>query len=242
MTKSIAATTQSKAVKVAGFMFLFAFIVPTLNWAFLLSNFNVADNALATANNIIGNQFLFRIGISIELFMSVGLIILGLALYIILKPINKNYALLALLLKLAEATLMAVTVLIPFIALQILSGADHITEISQEQLQLPIGLIFNSHTAITSVAMVFLGLDMMIFSYLFFKSNYIPKILAGFGILSFAFIFIQSLMFIIVPGSATKPIFQIIFWAPSGLFEIIIGLWLLIKGIDVQQVNNQVAT
>ena len=231
MTKSIAATTQSKAVKVAGFMFLFAFIVPTLNWAFLLSNFNVADNALATANNIIGNQFLFRIGISIELFMSVGLIILGLALYIILKPINKNYALLALLLKLAEATLMAITVLIPFIALQILSGDEHLALISLEQLQLPIGLIFNSHTAITSVAMVFLGLDMMIFSYLFFKSNYIPKILAGFGILSFAFILIQSLMFIIVPEYATQPIFQIIFWAPSGLFEIIIGLWLLIKGI-----------
>ena len=240
MTKSIADTTQRKAVKVAGFMFLFAFIVPTLNWAFLLSEYNVADNALATASNIMANQLLFRIGISIELFLSVGLIILGLALYIILKPINKNYALLALLLKLAEATLMAVTVLIPFIALQILSGDEHLAAISLEQLQLPIGLIFNSHTAITSIAMVFLGLDMMIFSYLFFKSNYIPKILAGFGILSFAFIFIQSLMFIIVPEYATQPIFQIIFWAPSGLFEIIIGLWLLFKGIN--QVNNQVAT
>ena len=91
---------------------------------------------------------------------------------------------------------MAVTVLIPFIALQVLSGDLHLTAITQEQLQLPIGLIFNSHTAITSIPMVFLGLDMMIFSYLFLKSKYIPRALAMFGILSFALILIQSLMFV----------------------------------------------
>ena len=108
-------------------------------------------------------------------------------------------------------------------------------DFTKEQLLLPLGLIFNSHTAITSVPMVFLGLDMMIFSYLFFKSKYIPRILAGFGILSFALILIQSLMFMLAPEHAMKSINQIIFWAPSGLFEIIIGIWLLLKGINVQE-------
>ena len=83
--------------------------------------------------------------------------------------------------------------------------------------------------------MVFLGLDMIVFSYLFFKSKYIPKILAGFGILSFALIFIHALMYIIAPEYAMMPINQIIFWVPSGLFEIIIGIWLLSKGLNVQQ-------
>ena len=83
--------------------------------------------------------------------------------------------------------------------------------------------------------MVFLGLDMMVFSYLFFKSKYIPRILAGFGILSFALIFIHALMFILAPKYATMPINQVIFWAPSGLFEIMIGIWLLSKGVKVQQ-------
>jgi len=231
MTNRNIDTTESKAVKIAGFMFLFVFIVPTLNWALVLSQLNVANNAMATARNILTNEFIFRMGITIELFMSVGLIVLGLALYVILKPVHKNFALLGLILKLVEATLMAVTVLVPFIALQVLSGDEHLTAIPQEQLELPIGLIFNSHTAITAVPMVFLGLDMMIFSYLFFKSRYIPRILAGFGILSFAFILIQSFMFMLAPEYATMPINQIIFWAPSGLFEIVIGIWLLVKGI-----------
>ncbi|MGB5227390.1 DUF4386 domain-containing protein [Eudoraea sp.] len=226
--------SQKKAVKIAGFMFLFAFIAPTLNWALVLSKLNVSGNALATANNIVANEFVFRMGITIELFMSVGLIILGMSLYVILKPINKNFAMLALLLKLVEATLMAVTVLLPYIALQVLNENSQTAVFTQEQLLLPIGLIFNSHTAITSVPMVFLGLDMMIFSYLFLKSKYIPRILAGFGILSFALILIQSLMFMLAPEYATKPINQIIFWAPSGLFEIIIGIWLLVKGISAE--------
>lgn len=233
ITNRIADLSQKKAVKIAGFMFLFAFIAPTLNWALVLSKLNVAGNALATANNIVENEFVFRMGITIELFMSVGLIILGLALYVILKPVNKNFALFALLLKLIEATLMAVTVLLPYIALQVLSGNPQTTMVTQEQLLLPIGLIFNSHTAITSVPMVFLGLDMMIFSYLFLKSQYIPRLLASFGILSFAFILVQSLMFLLAPEYAMEPINQIIFWAPSGLFEIIIGIWLLVKGISV---------
>ncbi len=232
-------TSHRNTVKVAGFMFLFTFIVPTINWAFVLSKLNIEGNAVATAKSIIANEFLFRLGITIELFMSVGLIILGLVLYTILKNVNRNLALLALSLKLVEATIMAITVLIPFIALEILNSNTPFTTLTQEQLLFPLGKIFNSHTAITSIPMVFLGLDMLIFSYLFLKSKYIPRILAGFGILSFALVLIQSLMFILGPEYATRPINQIIFWTPSSLFEIIIGIWLLAKGINVLPRKNQ---
>jgi hypothetical protein len=235
MTKRIIGTSQHKAAGVAGFMFLFAFIVPTINWAFVLSKFNVADHVPDTIKNIMANELLFRIGITIELFLSVGLIVLAWTLYRILKPVNKNFALLALLLKLAEATIVAVIVLITFIALQILNGEAYLTALTQDQLQSFVGFLLNSHTAIFSIPMVLLGLNMMVFSYLFFKSKYIPRILAGFGILSFALIFIHALMYILTPEYAMMPINQIIFWAPSGLFEIIIGIWLLSKGINIQQ-------
>ena len=234
-TARIIDTSQHKAVKVAGFMFLFSFLAPFLNWTFVLSKFIVAENVIATANNIMANEFQFRIGITIELIMSVGLIVLGLALYIILKPVNRNLALLALLWKLLEATIAAAIVLVSFIALQVLNGDAYVTVFTPEQLQVPIGLILNAHFAAYSIPMVFLGLDMMLFSYLFFKSKYIPRILAGFGILSFALIFIHALMFILAPKYAVMPINQVMFWAPSGLFEIMIGIWLLTKGVKVQQ-------
>ena len=241
MTIRIVDVSQYKAAKIAGFMFLFAFIVPTLNWAFILSKFNAVNDALATANNIMANEFLFRIGLFIELIMSFGLIVLALALYIILKTINKSLALFALLLKVIEATIAVVIVLISFIALQILNGEAYLTAFTLEQLQVPAGLILNSHTALFSIPMLFLGLDMVVFSYLFFKSRYIPRILAGFGILSFALIFIHASMYIIAPEYAIMPINQIIFWAPSGIFEIVIGIWLLVKGVNIQQGDARVS-
>jgi len=70
MTNRSVETSQHKAAPVAGLMFLLAFIVPTLNWALGLSKLNVAENALATATNIMANELLFRIGITVELFMA----------------------------------------------------------------------------------------------------------------------------------------------------------------------------
>ncbi|WP_406661635.1 DUF4386 domain-containing protein [Methanolobus sp. ZRKC3] len=235
MTNSIIDTSQHKAARVAGFMFLFSLIVPSLNWAFVLSKLIVAENVMATANNIMANELLFRLGIAIELFMSVGLIVLALALYIILKPVNKDLALLALSLKLAEAVIVAVIVLASFIALQILNGEAYLTAFSPEQLQAPVGFLLNKHTVLFSIPMVFLGMDMIVFSYLFFRSKYIPRILAGFGVLSFVLIFIHALMYILAPKYAMMLITQTIFYVPSGLFELIIGMWLLFKGIKVQQ-------
>ena len=64
--------SQHKAAKIAGFMFLFSLIVPLVNWTFVLSKLIVEENIIATANNIMINELLFRIGITTELFMSFG--------------------------------------------------------------------------------------------------------------------------------------------------------------------------
>ena len=74
-------STQRKVVITAGIMFLFSFIVPTLNWALVLSKFIVQGNVSETAKNIMAGETLFRIGITIELIMSIGLVVLAMTLY-----------------------------------------------------------------------------------------------------------------------------------------------------------------
>ena len=231
--------SQRKAARVAGFMFLFSFIVPTLNWAFVLSRFIVDENVISTAKNIMANELLFRIGITLELIMSVGLAVLALALYTILKPVNRNLALLGLLWKLAEAVLVAIIVLVSFIALQILDGGANLTVFTPEQLQASAGSILNMHTVLYSIPMVFLGLDLIVFFYLFYKSKYIPRILAGFGILSFALILIHALGNILVPEYAAMLAIEIICYTPSCIVEIVVGIWLLSKGLNIQHEGDR---
>ncbi|PLX11166.1 MAG: hypothetical protein C0597_15540 [Marinilabiliales bacterium] len=220
-----------KVAKVTGLLFILNLILPLFNYSLLLAPLNVENDVIATAKNIMENESLFRIGITIELLLSVGLVMLAVFLYNILSGVNKNLARLALSIKVAEAVLMAVTVLIPLVALQMVNGSEGLSIYNQDQSIYPVGVIFNSHTALTSIPMFFLGIDMILFSYLFLKSRYIPAWISILGIISFALIFIHAVMFIIAPTYAKLPVSQFIFWTPSGVFEIIAGLWLLVKGI-----------
>jgi hypothetical protein len=245
MTSYAIDATQRKAAKVAGGIFLFIVIGWTLHWILVDSKLHVTGNVAATINNIMANELLFRIGIMDELVFSIVGIVLALALYIMLKPINKHFALLALCWKLIDAIVVIVNVLIAFIALQMLNGKAFLTAFKLEQLQDIAGLFFNIRANGATIAMLFLGLGFIVFFYLLFKSKYVPGILAGFGILAYFLIFVNSLANILVPRNAAvltivNPI-SMIFMAPSILFELTIGFWLIFKGINIQAKENLAA-
>ena len=224
-------SSQRIAARIAGFMFLFVLIDVMLNWV-VFSKLIVPENVIATANNIMTNELLFRIGITNELLLSASAIVLALALYVTLKPVNMNLALLALSWKLAEAVIMAVIALLNYVSLQIVLGTAYLTVFEPQQLQALVGYFLSIHDAIYSIPMIFLGLNLTLFSYLFFKSNYIPRIIAGLGILSYTLVFIFAVVNILFP---TIP--AMILVVPSILFELIIGIWLLFKGIDLKMVE-----
>jgi hypothetical protein len=227
---------SQKVARIAGLMFLFSLLFPLLNWTFVLSRLTVANDVAATAKNIMAHEFLFRISIVNELILSVSVIVTALVLYILLKPVHKNLALLALLWRLAEAVTIAVLGLLGFIALQVSDGENLLTTITPEKMQLMTGFFLNVHMNISaSFTMFFIGLGLTTFSYLFFKSKYIPEIISFLGILSYSLIFIYAILNILVPDH--PEIIQVICWTPSIIFEITIGLWLMIKGVKIQQMN-----
>lgn len=227
--------SQQRVASVAGLMFLLSLMVPLLNWVLVTSKFIVKENVLATANNIIASESLFRMGIVNELITATAAIVLALSLYIILKSINKNLAQLALFLKLTEGVLIAVIALGKYVALLFLNGQASLAVIEPEQVQALIGLFLNATMTVSAIPMVFLGMNLVVFLYLLFKSKYVPGILSGFGILSYVLIFIYALLTIVSPDYASVLIINIICWAPSCVFELIIGLWLLFKGLNVNQ-------
>ncbi len=165
MTNHTANSSIQKIARVAGFMFLCSLIVPTLNWVFIFSKFILSENVITTGRNILANEFLFRVGVINELITSAIIVVLALVLYIILKSINKNLAMLALFLKLIEAFLWAVIALGHFIALLILNEQASLTTFEPEKIQAIVGLFLNVYMPITAVPGIFVGLNLMIFSY-----------------------------------------------------------------------------
>ncbi len=235
MTDHTADGSLQRTAGIAGIAFLVIVTGYTLTWIFVYSRLIAAGDVTATAGNIMASQWLFRIGIASDLLIAITGIILTVALYIIIRPVNRNIALVALCLKLADAVLAVVTVSVSFISLQMLTGEAYLTVVRPEQVQDFVGLFLSLHAAASTIPMVFTSLGFIFFFYLFLKSEYVPGILAGFGIFSYGLLLIYSFVNILgaIPASPLLGTFDIIIFAPSILFELAIGLWLLLKGVTV---------
>jgi hypothetical protein len=167
--------------------------------------------------------------------MFVLVILLSLALYVILKTVNKNLALLALLWRLGEAIIGGgVTVISGLIPLLLLNS-DAVFE--TEQLHALVGLFLDVRNAGLDVVLIFIGIGGTVFCYLFFKSKYVPRILAAWGMLTYLSMLLLGFLSILLPNLPET--IKMAFYAPGGLFEVIFGLWLLVKGVSVEQWHNR---
>jgi hypothetical protein len=233
MTARVADTSQLIAARVAGFFYLLIIIIGVLNAYFIDSKLIVSGNDAVTASNIMANDLLFRIGIASILILYTSVVVLSLALYIILKPVNKNLALLAMLLRSGEAILGAATVLISFIVLLLLNDKGYSTVFETVQLHALAGLFLNVRTAGLDIVLIFVGLGGIVFCYLFYKSKYVPRILAAWGIFTYLSMLILAFVSILLPNHPA--IIEIVLYTLGAFFELIFGFWLLFKGINVQQ-------
>ena len=234
MTTRAADAIQQKAARVAGLAYVLIIVLAILKVNFLESNLIVSGDDTATANNIMANELLFRIGVASEIIMFVLVVILSLALYVILKTVNKNLALAALFLRFGEAIIGGVVTLLSGLIPLLLLNSEAVFE--TKQLHALVGLFLNIRIAGLDIVMIFMGPGGIIFCYLFLKSKYVPGILAVWGIITYSTMLILSFVNILFPN--LPELISIILYTPGALFELTIGFWLFFKGVKVQQVDN----
>lgn len=217
-------------------MLLLSLLIPLLNWLLVVSPLSTGDTAMVTAGKVMAAERLYRVGIAVDLVITVTVIVLALCFYAMLEPVNRILASVALSLKLAEAILWAASALVTVIALQVLKGRSSLTVFAPEQLQDAAGLFLAVRHAGNYVPMVFLSLGSTVFFYLFFTSGYMPRPLAAFGMLAYALLLVPALANVLAPPESAKELatgaLQLVGALPSVLAEITIGLWLVVKGGD----------
>lgn len=218
--------------RIAGVAYIIVILLGVFSVNFISSTLIIPDDIAATYDNISGNEFLFRFGVLSETLMYLLVILLSLSLYIVLKTINENLALLALLWRVAEAIIGAATIvisgLIPLVVINTNSA------FSTDQVQALLTLFLDIRTSGLDIVLMFVGVGGAIFCYLFYKSNYVPKFLAGWGIFTYLTMLLLSFISLLLPDLPET--YKIIFYVPGGLFELIFGFWLLFKGINVKYI------
>jgi hypothetical protein len=194
----------------------------------------VRGDATQTALNIIGSERLFRLSIAGDLVTYTGVIVLIWAFYVLVRPVNKNLALLAVLFRLAETAVLCVATVNSLVVLRLLSGAADLKTFEAGQLHSLADLALSAQGLGMMVGFILLGLGSTVFAYLLLKSRYVPKALAAWGIFSSLVLAIVTWSIMIFPNLGK--VIGLAYMGPMGIYEVGLGLWLLVKGIRAPSV------
>ncbi len=229
--------SQSKAARIAGLLYLAAMATGLFAefYVHFPSTLVINGDAAKTASNILANEQLYRIGIANNIVTFAIDVVLIWALYVLLRPVSRNLALLAVFFRLVETTMACVAIINYFVAMQFVSDADHLKAFDSEQLQ-ALSIMHYTYALTFTVVAIFLGLGSTIFNYLLFKSRYIPKALAVWGIFSSLLLLISQFAIIIFPD-LEKIIIPACF-GPIAIDEIALGFWLLFKGANIPKMES----
>jgi hypothetical protein len=195
---------------------------------FIVPSKLVASTATTTASNIASSGWLFNLGFAGYLVEAICDVALTLILYVLLKPVSNNFALLAMLFRVVATATFFGTELFYLASAQIVGGADYLKSFSPDQLASLAFLSMKMFGYGGAMASVFYGVALMVFGFLIFKSEYLPAILGVLLALGGVGFVIRSFALLLVPAYASPALVVLV--APAGL---LLTLWLLVKGVDV---------
>jgi hypothetical protein len=227
--------SQRTAAKVAGVTGLLTFAIVVIGNYVLLNPLVIPREAVATAQNIVAHQTQVRIALVCFLTYSLGVIVLLTALYVILKPVNPGLALVGALLRLVFALLWILAPLNLLGALRLLSNANYLQVFEPDRLQALARLHLGANFDAYYVGLPFFGLAATVCAWLWLKSNYIPTGLSIFGVISSAWCVLCAFVFLIFPHF-NRIVNDYIFDTPMAIFELVVSLWLLVKGLQSSRI------
>jgi hypothetical protein len=222
--------SQRSAARVVGCSYLLALPPAIFAEFYVRAQLIAAHDAAQTARNIMAHERLFRLGTASNLTVFAIDVVLIIALYVVLGPVNRSLASLATGWGLIETATLVFVTLSDFDVLRILSGADYLHALEANQLQALARLSLSAHFDAYNVGLVFAGLRSTAFCYLWFRSRFIPRPLAAWGVFASFLMGASAFSFIVFPELA-KVIPVEIYGAPIFFFELTMGFWLLLKGL-----------
>jgi hypothetical protein len=217
-----------KTARLAGLLYLIWVISGIYGIFFITSRTIVQGDAVATAKNILDNEFLFRTGIINDIVSNTIWVFLVLILYRLLKQVNERQAKLMVALVIVQIPAVFIMEALNITSLMIFKGEIlNSFELSQRQDLAMLFLKINDNG--TLMLEMFWGLWLLPFGLLVFKAGFIPRVLGVFLILNGIAYIIPCLISVLFPGhQAMVMTFAMPFWI---LGEVSITLWLLIKGV-----------
>jgi hypothetical protein len=195
----------------------------------MLANIGMGD-ASQVYQAIVTNEGSFRLGLVVAL--TTGFLFLATAwgLFVLLRRVNENLALLFLLLNAVGVAIQGASMLSLVSAMLQGDGASHMQAYSAAQLEGLAYLSINIYKTGWVTAQLFFGTWLFPLGYLVYKSGYLPRFLGVLLALDGVAVLIWFLQALVLPD---YPAIHYPGLALSFIAELGLGLWLFVKGAKV---------
>lgn len=223
--------TLQRYARVAGVLMLLSIIFGFIGEMILPGKIIVSGDAAATAANITGHPMLFRFTFAAYLVEGLCDVALCVIFYILLKPVDRNLALISAFFGIASMITFAIAQASFFSSSLVLRDSGGMLAFTPEQRQAMAYLAIRIATMIATLFICLYGIASMIRGYLVIRSGYLPKVLGILWFIGGASFFLRCITYILTPAYST----------PLMLLPMILGgfpmmFWLLFKGVDVNRV------
>ena len=211
--------------RIAGLLYLVLGVTSTVEMS-IPSVFVVQGDAAATVAKIASSQPLYRLYVLSGLIAQILFVFLVLALYQLLKGVDRRHALLMVALVLVQVPMAFANSLCGLAPLVLSNGAEYWSAFDKHQLDAMTMGFLSLKSYGTSAVMALWGLWLLPFGILVFRSGFIPRILGAFlviGCFGWLGISVTSLLFPAYADIAEQ--FKLL-----AIGEILIILWLVIRG------------
>src|SRR5215212_7675699 len=217
--------------RAAGLAMLLSIVFGTLGEMYLPGRIIVAGDAAATAANLTAHPMLLHLTFASYLVEGFCDIFLCVFWYILLRPVDKNLALLSAFVGVVSMVTFAVAQSSFFASSLVLGEKGGMLSFTIGQRQALALLCIRIATMIASLFMGFYGTASMIRGYLIARSGYLPKVLGILLLIGGAGFFLRSATYILAP-SLSSPFLLM----PMALAGSPLTFWLLFRGVRVEAI------
>jgi hypothetical protein len=219
-----------KAERIAGSLFLFYIAISIISMAISNQATSGADGVAAKLSSIAQHLPLMRLTALLSLLTFFVAAVLAVALYVLTRKQNPYIALLALCCRIAEGIVIAFSAVWTLGLMSVATASTIATASDSAAAQALGGVLLQLDGSSTIISATCFAVGSTIYSYLFLRARSIPVLLAWFGL------FASMLLVVALPlqllGFLSEAV-NIFIWLPVLVFEVMLALWLLFKGVTV---------
>jgi len=225
--------------RIGGALYLAIILIGIFGEMFVRGSLVVPGDAAATVERIQASETLWRVGAAGEFTLLVCAVCLTIIFYILLRPVSRDLALLAVSFNLVSIAIEAVGGFQLVAALFPLGNSEYLKVLGRDHLAALAYLSIRSHGYLFGVALLFFGFVCIVLGHLIRKSGYFPAWIGVLMQLAGLAYLVNSYALVLAPRLAS----QLNPWIllPSLVGEASLCLWLLFRGPDPAKWEARIA-